>query len=516
MIVELITVFALLLGGCAFVLAAGLRGWAVAPLGLLTGVAVQGTIGFAQVITGVPTYPAITLALTVLLPVAWLVRRWRRGDAVSVSLPWAAAAAAGTAAGVVIFRLADLAKWHTDSLTYMIASDLLAHNTYRTGISIHFMTGRVLGLPVLHASANADNEAYLRSIMPLLAFATLGALVWIFHTGLRSRVPGNVLALIGGLGLVLLITNNRFVWNVFYINGHLMMAAQTMIIAGCGWLLVRRIGDPRTLQALQLIMIPALVIIRPEGSLAAALVLLPTLLTRDIAARHRMALLATLGVSTVGWQAYQSWTYLDRGLSVPFSVLGMLVLGVAMIAGAPILRWTFLTGRARELLWAVEAGLWLALIALSVRNPKVLVDSLRGTYANLIEGAGGWGLSLVVLGPLVVAALILFRTPHQAYLRFAVTTFVPMAFVLAFLREGAYRAGFGDSLTRMFMHVLPLAVLCLIVAVASHAAVSRRDGDAADASAGPGPDDSRPYDPTNKNGHQPELVPVHVPKHAIR
>ena len=67
-----------------------------------------------------------------------------------------------------------------------------------------------------------------------------------------------------------------------------------------------------------------------------------------------------------------------------------------------------------------------------------------------------------VLAGLVLAVLVLFRVPGQHYLRFPLTTFIPVAFLLAYLREGAYRVGYGDSLARMTMHVVPLAVLYVI------------------------------------------------------
>ena len=43
------------------------------------------------------------------------------------------------------------------------------------------------------------------------------------------------------------------------------------------------------------------------------------------------------------------------------------------------------------------------------------------------------------------------------------TTFAPVALLLAYFRdEGAYRVGQYDSLNRMFMQVVPLAVLYVV------------------------------------------------------
>jgi hypothetical protein len=63
-IVELLSVLAMFVGGCALVRTAGIRGWALPALGYLAGLALFIGIGFVQVITPLPTVPAPTLALT--------------------------------------------------------------------------------------------------------------------------------------------------------------------------------------------------------------------------------------------------------------------------------------------------------------------------------------------------------------------------------------------------------------------------------------------------------------------
>jgi len=121
------------------------------------------------------------------------------------------------------------------------------------------------------------------------------------------------------------------------------------------------------------------------------------------------------------------------------------------------------------------------LLVAASREPRTLVASVYHTGRNLIAGEGRWGLSLVLLGIMAFAALLLFRAPHQIFLRFPLTTFVPLALLLAYLRSGPYRSGYADSLNRMWMHVVPLAVLYVLVA----AAHGRRTGPPADAPAPP-------------------------------
>jgi hypothetical protein len=72
----------------------------------------------------------------------------------------------------------------------------------------------------------------------------------------------------------------------------------------------------------------------------------------------------------------------------------------------------------------------------------------------------------VVLAVLVVGAVLFVRAPHQAFLRFPVTAFVPLAFLLAYIRSEAYRVGYADSLSRMWIHIVPIAVLYVVAALA--------------------------------------------------
>ncbi|TVR86211.1 MAG: hypothetical protein EA416_15680, partial [Trueperaceae bacterium] len=41
--------------------------------------------------------------------------------------------------------------------------------------------------------------------------------------------------------------------------------------------------------------------------------------------------------------------------------------------------------------------------------------------------------------------------------------FLPQAFVIAYLRDAAYRVGGGDSLNRMLIQVVPLMVVFVVV-----------------------------------------------------
>jgi hypothetical protein len=475
MIVELLSVLAVLAGGSLLVRTTGLTGWSVPAFGLVAGVCLELAIGTVQAVTPLPVWPALTLALTAGLPAAWWGVRWRRGHDVSLPAGWAGVTVAGVAVAVVVLRAANLVKWHSDSLRYLMAGQLLADGGYDTAMSTHDLTKRLLGVPLLHAPAHLAGEDYLRSVTALLAVATVAIMVWLFHRGGAQRLDPTQVAVFATLGVLLLVTNNRFVFSAFYLNGHLLTAVLLLVIAGCGWLLVtgqesRSVPAPALL-TLPLVAIPALVVTRPEGPLLAGVALLPALLAGRMPVRHRVAALATLGASTLAWHGYALRIHLERGADPPLTVVGMLGFGVVVLllaAGLPRLdRWLdrWLRHPVR-LLWAAEAGLWLALAAFAVRKPDILADSLRATAQNVVVGAGKWGTSLVVLGVLVLAAALLGRVPGAAALRFPVTTFIPLAYLMAYLRDAPFRVGYGDSLSRMFMHIVPLAVLYVIVTYA--------------------------------------------------
>jgi hypothetical protein len=465
MIVELLSVVAVFAGGCLAVRIAGLTGWPVPAFGLVAGVCLQLTVGLVQVVTPLPTSPMLTLVFTAGLPAAgWLVR-WRQGHDVTLPVRYSALSLLVLAAVVAVVRPANLVKWHIDSLKYVMTGSLLADGTYYRAEPTNDVVTRLIGLPLLHAPAQLAGEDYLRSITLLLAAATLAILVWFFRQGMRDRLDRRQLVTFAALGALLLVTGNRFVFSAFYINGHLLVAMLLLTIAGCGWLLAGDGDQPvRALMTLQVLAIPALVVARPEGAVLAGLALFPTLLSGRVPVRHRAAATAVLGVTIVVWQGFVLWVHLDRGIGVPLNVAGMLGLGGLVVAAAGLLRLWQLPDRIRWLVVA-EAGLWLALAAFTVRAPDILADSVRATIQNVVFGAGRWGASLVVLGALVAGALLFAGFPGQASLRFPVTTFLPLGFLLAYLREeGAYRANYTDSLSRMFMHVVPLAVLYVTVA----------------------------------------------------
>jgi hypothetical protein len=86
------------------------------------------------------------------------------------------------------------------------------------------------------------------------------------------------------------------------------------------------------------------------------------------------------------------------------------------------------------------------------------------TEQNLLYGAGGWGFSLLILAVLVLVGVVVARGEAIHFLRFPVTSFVPLGFLLAYLRDLPFRVGAGDSLNRLWIHIVPLAMLFVVAA----------------------------------------------------
>lgn len=437
----------------------GLRGWGTVPAGFITGAFALVTIGFLFVVARFPTHPIWLVGAMLLITLACVlagISRMGRKDMVSL--------VGGLAIlGVLVFilREANLVKYHIDTFRYLLSSRLLVENQYGFA-SLNLLNKRMLVVPLLHAPAALYGEYYVRVFTPLLALSLLGFMVWLLRQG--ARVPADRarhLSYVTVLMVLLLLTNSRFIWNAFYLNAHLYFGIAFLAIAASSWLLATRPEVPRApLYVLVALALPALVVARPEGFLAAGLALLPLLLSGSVSWRGRAALLAVYGVSMVLWHGHVALVHrsLDDG-DMPLSTLGPLLMGVAMIVLIPTLAWTRFAYWRRGLLFVVEFALWLALAAFTFRDPEVMRASLDATYQNVVGGAGSWGGSLVVLTALLILAWVFCRDASLSWLRFPVTAMVPMFFLLAYLREGAYRVGNGDSLNRMLIEIVPLAVL---------------------------------------------------------
>jgi hypothetical protein len=465
MIIEIGFVLSMVLGGSALIQVAGARGLGVPILGSVAGLSLYLCIGAVQVLTPITTSPILTVILVVTLPGAlWLWRRFH-GAHLPISPLWAGIVIAGVTSAVALFRALPQFAWSNDSLQYLLSGSLIASNNI-TNASIFLLPKRLIAVPELHAVANFGDEYYVQSITPLIAGLVLALLSWMLWESLSTHLSKRALIVLIGGGVLFLVSMNRFIFHAFYINGHMLFALLMLVVVGGGWMLVSNDSvSKNALVTAMVLSVGALVFVRAESPILVLLMILPILLDRSVNYLPKVILLATLGLSTIAWQIFIAAVYLDQGLSVVFSVWGLLAFGILVLAAIPLLKWSFIMKRGRVILVLVHAILWLGLLVLFVREPEILIRSVSSTFENVVLGAGSWGLSLILI---VVLLLIASFIPlkNSVNLRFPLTSFIPLAFLLAYLRDGAYRVGDGDSLNRMWIQLVPVALMYLLVTVA--------------------------------------------------
>ena len=467
MIGEYLVVLALLLGGSLLARSVGLRGWVVPAVGYGLGVALHVGITGLTVITSLPLPAWAPVLLTVAGPGVWLAWLVGRGEDVRISMTGMVVVAGLTFLLVAGFRMAHLVNLTPDSFRYLTTTGLLGSGRLEEA-SPFLLESRLLAVPVMHMPATLYGELYLRAATPLLAISCVLTLASIIRTGLRSieSPPGPiVVAVVAGVWLA---SMNRFVFHAFYLNGHLPLATWLLVLGGVSWLAVQvpERDVVHRLGLIQVVVVPAIVLTRPEAGLLAGLVLLPLLVTPQVPDRLRWPALASLGVSMALWQGFLATTYRTTEGSAPTSVDGLLGLGIVVVLLSAAIARIGTAWLPRRGLGATEGALWVGLFIAVVLDDRILRSSIRATLINL-SGDGGWGVSIVVLGILAVAVLFLTDAPGRAVLRFPLTAFVPLSLLIAYLRDGAYRVGPGDSLNRMLLHLVPLAVLFVATAFAS-------------------------------------------------
>ncbi len=457
MIIELAAIISPLVGGVLGLRVLGLRGWGLVPLGFLAGLFFELTVGTLQLTARVATNPLITLAVTMFAPLVWWLVQWRRGKDVTFDWRPTPVVVAGVVGLVAAFRSLNVVRWHVDSLVYLNIGELLANGNYYDAVSNYLLVKRLIGVPFMHAPAALDDETYVRSIVPIMSIAILGSFVWFLRRGLTGRIPAAQITLFSVLGIGFLVTANRFVFHALYLNGHLLVGGAILIIAATAWLLARgEVADARFLLPLSAVAMVAVVVTRPEGLLYCVLTLVPAVLSPHISLRHRRILAGSLAGAGMLWYGTCVSLALQFDFAPATTLVEMLALSV-LLAGATWalgLRW--LSSRQLLLVRLSELGVWLVLAAFTAMSTKILTRSVSATAANTVSGK--WGLTLIMTAMLVIGAVTALRASHSVYLRFAVTTFFPMALVLAYVRGGEYREGHFDSLNRMWLQILPLAV----------------------------------------------------------
>lgn len=469
-IIETLTLITLISVGAAALCLAGMRGAALLPYGLVSGAGIYLAVALLQLVTRLPTHPAVTLSACLVLGAACAVvvvrRRLLRGSQRSLLVAFPAVLLSVMAL-VWFFRWGRFVNWHGDSHFYVFQGGLLERGKYLEASWPYLFEARPLAVPALHAPSVIAGEYYLPSLTPMLTIALVAILAHAFIKGLRGAIPPQAIAVFGLGGLAFLLTTNRFVYHANYLNGHLMLGVAVVVVATSTWLVSRgRTECPAAHIFAAATTIVLGVLARPEGAVTLGLALAPALLAPSLPLRYKRMLLAALGAVMAAWFSLGVAISARVGEVASASTLVQALVGLGLLIFAWLVRPGWLDLPLGRSLGLAETGLWLAVAVLALRDPETLAKSVSATATNLL-GAAKWGFSLVMLGVLVIGVLVTFSARHLVALRFPVTTFIPLVLLLAYLRGGAYRVGVFDSLSRMWIQVFPLAVFFVAAALAS-------------------------------------------------
>ena len=459
---EWLAVSMLLTSGFLLGRALGFRKWWTAALAMPLGVAAFVTVGLLLVTLSLPTWPVLALVVSFVATGAVFAVAVIRDRAVAGGLPQFVTVLGVASVAHVVTRVLHLVNWHTDSLFNVESALLLAYDKFEL-VSPDAAAKRLLSLPLtLGLAAQLGDGVYIEVFAPLLSLSLLGLISLLLAT--RVRAIGRIPAVAGVIvALMLLVSNSRYIFHTFYVNGHLLFATFLTVVVGLLWLRVsadpERAPSSRSIWAVAAVL-PALTVTRAEAALVIVLVVVAAW-SLPIATREKTVLTVTAGLSSVAWHGWLTIVnFMDRG-SAPLASYGLLALG-AILAVAPLVL-SRLPSRVLQVAPAlVEIAVWLALLFYVVRRPELGARSLYATAVNLLTPAGGWGFSLVALAVVGVLALLLLRGDRDRILRYPLSTFVPLAFLLVYLRGAPYRVGDGDSLNRMWMQFLPLLVIFIV------------------------------------------------------
>ena len=456
-------------------------------LALPLGIAAYGALGLLR-LPGL--WSLVALALVSCGAYLWGARQGYRPGWAGADLPWLVSVGAILAL-VAAWSRANGFIWPTaDSISYLARARLLADGNLTPGMvelkrgaaqqQLHapsFALG-VEGFQSLGAAA-----LVLGVVLLLLAPSVLDG-----STGVDAdwRSPGAVAAF-AAAGLLLFSPAIPVI--AAYINSHMLLAVLlltiVLLLAICGGGLGQD-DFARTLIPAVAAVLTAIVLLRPEGTLLAALVLMGTL--RSGSPAHR-ALWWWLGTATLAWNAMLIRGAFERGEPPASIVFAMTALGLLLLI-VPALLARMTDGMRRAVPLLVGGALWTATLVLLVGDVGN-IRFLDVAIINIGEAQGRWGAAGVLLFLIGLVAVAARERPDDGPgvlgARWVLIGFIPLTMFAKLgdglqaidsdfgtLLRGGGRVGWGDSVNRMWTHAILLVLMLFIVRVMQW---SRRDED---------------------------------------
>lgn len=323
--------------------------------------------------------------------------------------------------------------------------------------------------PVLQTGGVVTGLGYFMTLTTLIVASGFGFMVWLGTKSLRSvGVPVQRVAVAVVLVGAFVLSTNRVLFHLLYVNGHGVFASFLLIAVGVTWHATST--GKWSVAALAGIAAAAIVPLRAEGIILVALFLLPVLVSSSTPMRARWAIVIPIAAVALLWNGVVLRQMLPAD---EFGLLSTPVSALAIAAGLVVLVAVSHFRIPANLLRYAPAAALLLLVAYTatrvVRGSTSFYDTMAAMGANL-AAFGFWG-SFWWIAPVVVAICVAtVRVAHQSRILWGLASFPIALLAFTYIRGSSYRVGPGDSANRMLMHIVFVIGLYLIVAVGQLAA----------------------------------------------
>lgn len=308
--------------------------------------------------------------------------------------------------------------------------------------------------------ATGPDGRILSAFVPMVFLSTLLAIVWIgWRLTSRFASKSTYIAVISAVGIFSLSVP-MFRASMFYINGHTLLAlGVSLMLAG---VVNVRVDGLFNQPSAALVLIGALTTVtaRIEGLIFAGVMLAALTYAAkpvNIAERIRLgAVIASTGGVFTWWLVAVKSPLFDS-FGVPAWLIVVLTLAGSLVIAIPQV------DRFRQWVYPVVFALGIALLVREAWQTGNLLNPALSQIPNMVFGEGGWATAaLMALGSLVILG---WRSQTPDY-RFLVGLSVLLVSVVLFsktLDGGFGRPGFGDSVNRMWLQVLPVITVTTLV-----------------------------------------------------
>lgn len=437
---------------------------------------IVGTAGYLVATAVLVGFEAFTvgraLALVAVLAAGVLVATIRRSPG---PVDWRSAGLAAigvlglVAVVVAVTWTVPLTRLSPDSGRYLILARILGEtgSLAEVGVPLDLLK-RQLAVAAIHV-VGADGLGYSPSWTPLLAVSGVATTVHVAWSRLRpSAGSAAALATIVAAPLVLLLSADRTLFNLTYLNGHLLFAVLLLFGVARLWDAAER-NERWGLLAAGLCF-AALLTIRAESAIVVAIFLLPLVLSPAWDLRERLTIVAAPVVVAVSWYGLAVRPHVTAdslGITGPVDSVFVVIGGI--VAAAVAASWF----RPLALRRLAVVSMGVVLTGYLLWNLAVLPDDMATTLGALaanLTTEGLWGITWPILAVLVAGVFVSRFVPDDMVFAAGLPLYGLALVAFAFLREDPYVLGPGGSGNRMVFHVGLVAVLYVMLGAGRAAA----------------------------------------------